>query len=146
MKRLKRLKPVEEFTAGKESAAAKVLNELSGKIQAAQHQLQELQRFREQYAAQFHQQNRLVSGLQIKEYQAFLAKLGSGIKAQEEKLSQLRQEFAAARQHWQEAYCRHKGIQKVRDNLQRRSRILTEQALQREMDDLAGRKKRSRSK
>ncbi len=145
MKRIKRLKPVVEFTAENEAEAAKVLSELSEKIRAAQAHLEELRHLQVQYAARLHQQNQNLSGLQLSEYQAFLAKLGNGIREQEAHLVQLRQDFAAARQRWRQAYCRYKGVQKVHDNLLKRSLALADRALQRELDDLSGRKKRSRS-
>ncbi len=145
MKRIKRLKPVVEYTAENEAEAAKALKNLSEKISAAQAHLEELRHLQVQYAARLHQQNQNLSGLQLSEYQAFLAKLGNGIRDQEAHLVQLRQDFAAAQQRWRQAYCRHKGVQKVHDNLLKRSLALTDRALQREMDDLSGRKKRSRS-
>lgn len=143
MKRLKRLQPVVTYVTETENGAAKALADLAGQLQASQAKLVELQQFQSLYSAKLYQPEKAMTAQQLREYRVFLANIGHAIQNQQQKIEQIRQQFAAGQKAWQQAYCRKQGVQKIQAKLLKQRDKLEESANQREMDDRAARKWRS---
>lgn len=141
MSRAQRLEQVAELTAEQEKKAAKALAAAASRLEEAQARLETLYRFRSEYSQP---SEAAVSAFQLHELRAFLSKLGSAIEEQEAALQKLRQEYAALQLAWQRAYCRQRGIDKVRADLFRREQAVLERRLQGELDDRAAAKRRTR--
>lgn len=141
MSRARRLEQVAKLTAEQEKKAAQALAAAASRLEEAKARLESLYRFRSEY---FQPSEAAMSAIQLHQLRVFLSKLGSAIEEQEATLQKLRQEYAALQSAWQQAYCRRRGIEKVRADLCRQEQAALERRLQGELDDRAVAKRRMR--
>lgn len=137
MSRVQRLEQAAEFAAEQEKKAAKALGQAASRLEEANARLEALCRFRGEYLSYLKPGGVAVSARQLLELHTFLSRLGRAIEEQEAVLQKLRQEHAALQSAWQRAYCRRRGIEKIRENWLRREQLASERKLQRELDDRA---------
>ena len=103
--------------------------------------LEELVRYKAEYEHGF--QQRAAGGIgvmEMRDYQAFLARLAEAIKQQQALVSRARAEHEAERVKWQEALKRSKALGHVVERWQAEERHVTERREQRESDERAQRK------
>jgi len=101
MKKSRRLKPVVRVAENREQQAARALGVAQTRLGQAQQQLEELQRYRDDYRQRFQQAGATGMGAaQLEDYQQFLHKLGQAIEQQGQQVVQATQEAEAKRALW----------------------------------------------
>jgi flagellar FliJ protein len=144
MTRAKRLEPVQNLVDDKERRLAQSLVGFEKKLADAEHKLQELERYLQEYERQFKQtagQGIGVAGL--RDYQAFLARLGEAIRQQHSVAQRARAERDAERTRWQEMARRAKALDHVVEQWNTEERRALDRREQLETDERGQRKVKS---
>jgi flagellar FliJ protein len=103
--------------------------------------LQELERYRGDYESQFKQRaGRGMGATDLRDYQAFLARLSDAIRQQQAVVKRAQSERDAERQRWQEAAKRAKALGHVVEQWQTEERRASDRREQRESDERAQRR------
>ena len=142
MTRTKRLQPVQNVIENAEKRLAQSLAVHERRVLEAENKLQELTRYRGEYESQYTQ--RVGGGigvLELRDYQAFLARLSDAMRQQLSVVQRLRAERDAERTRWQDAARRVKAIDHVVTTWQTEERKLADRREQRDTDERGQRKK-----
>jgi len=114
IKKSQRLQVVVELYSRQEQEALLALGRSQQKYQDLQTQLEQLQRYRQEYQTNFtQQQNTGMSIGKLLEFRAFADKLDKALSGQQTALSLQEQEVIRVRQDWQGCHQRTKSLQKV---------------------------------
>lgn len=138
MKQSKRLEPVDALMNEAERACALRMATLQTRLQEAERRCQELRRYLGEYQQAFQQRAKAgiaVSGM--RDYQAFIARLGEAVQQQDGVLAQLRGDCEHARTLWQQAAMRRSAVGKVIAKARSEDRQLEARRLQTELDERA---------
>lgn len=141
MSRAKRLQPVQHLADESERRLAQSLAMHERRVSDAEAKCGELERYRKEYERLFAE--RAGSGIgvaDLRDYQAFLARLSEAIRQQQQIVQRARVERDLERTRWQEAAVRAKAIDHVIDRWQNEERRSLERREQRESDERAQRK------
>jgi flagellar FliJ protein len=141
MSRAKRLEPVQDLVSDAERRLAQSLATHERRVVEAETKLQDLQRYKSEYERQF--TARAGSGMgvaDLRDYQAFLARLGEAIRQQQSVVVRTRNERDAERLRWQEAARRAKALDHVVERWQLEERRALDRREQRETDERAQRR------
>lgn len=141
MKRAKRLEPVQQIVDDKQRRLAMSVAAFEKRVLEGEAKLQELQRYKGEYEQQFSQRaGRGIGATDLRDYQAFLARLSEAIKQQQALVVRARAEHQAERVKWQEALKRSKALSHVVERWQAEERVMNDRRDQRESDERAQRK------
>jgi flagellar FliJ protein len=141
MKRAKRLEPVQNLVDDAQRRLAQSVSTLERRVLDGEAKLNELQRYKGEYEQQFSQRaGRGIGATDLRDYQAFLARLAEAIKQQQALVNRARAEHQAERLKWQEALKKAKALGHVVDRWQAEERQVSERRDQRESDERAQRK------
>ena len=141
MKRAKRLEPVQHIVDEAQKRLAMSVAAFEKRLLEGEKKLEELVRYKAEYEQGF--QQRAAGGIgvmEMRDYQAFLARLAEAIKQQQALVNRARAEHEAERVKWQEALKRSKALGHVVERWQAEERHVTERREQRESDERAQRK------
>lgn len=141
MKRAKRLEPVQHIVDEAQKRLAMSVAVYEKRVRDGETKLGELERYKAEYEQGF--QQRAAGGIgvaELRDYQAFLAKLAEAIKQQQALVTRARAEHEAERLKWQDALKRSKALGHVVERWQAEERHVTERREQRESDERAQRK------
>lgn len=133
MTRSKRMQSVVEVTERREREAAKRLGEAQQRVQAGEHQLNELIRYRDEYTQQFANGGSLAAA-RLRDYRIFLDRLNQAVEQQRALVMRARQEVDVQRQHWLDSHMRVQALGKVVERYRDEERSLSERRLQKEAD------------
>lgn len=140
MNRAKRLAPVQNLVDDTERRLATSLAAHERRVIEAQNKLNELVRYRGEYERQLTQRaGGGIAATDLRDYQAFLARLGEAIRQQQGIAQRTASERDVERVRWQEAARRVKAIGHVVDQWQTDERRVLDQRDQRETDERAQR-------
>jgi flagellar FliJ protein len=136
MTRSKRMQPVQRVAQGREQEAMRKLGESQRFLDAQKVKLQELRDYREQYARDFAASGEggLHAG-RVRDYRAFLGRLGNAIAQQEALISQYESQHEQTRQEWVASRSHSQAIGKVVDRYREQERRQEERREQREQDE-----------
>ena len=140
-KRAKRLEPVQHIVDEAQKRLAMSVAAFEKRVLDGETKLGELVRYKAEYEQGF--QQRAATGIgvmEMRDYQAFLARLAEAIKQQQALVNRARAEHEAERVKWQEALKRSKALGHVVERWQAEERHVTERREQRESDERAQRK------
>ena len=141
MKRAKRLEPVQHLVDDAQRRLALSVSALERRVLEGEAKLSELRRYKAEYEQQFAQRaGQGIGATELRDYQAFLSRLGEAIKQQQGLVNHARAEHQAERLRWQEALKRAKALSHVVDRWQAEERQVSERRDQRESDERAQRK------
>ena len=141
MKRAKRLEPVRHIVDEAQKRLAMSVAAFEKRVLEGEGKLSELDRYKAEYEQSFTQRaGRGIGPTELRDYQAFLAKLAEAIKQQQALVSRARADHQLERQKWQEALKRSKALGHVVERWQAEERHETERREQRESDERAQRK------
>lgn len=141
MKRAKRLEPVQQIVDEAQKRLAMSVATFEKRVLDGEKKLDELVRYKAEYEQGF--QQRAATGIgvtELRDYQAFLARLAEAIKQQQALVNRARAEHDAERLKWQEALKRSKALGHVVERWQAEERHVSERREQRESDERAQRK------
>ena len=135
------MKPVQNLYEDTERRLAVALATVEKKVTDAETKLQELERYRGDYENQFKQRaGRGIGATDLRDYQAFLARLSDAIRQQQAVVKRAQTERDAERQRWQEAAKRAKALDHVVEQWQTEERRASDRHEQRESDERAQRR------
>ena len=135
------MKPVQNLYDDTERRLAVALATVEKKVADAEAKLQELERYRGDYESQFKQRaGRGIGATDLRDYQAFLARLSDAIRQQQAVVRRAQSERDAERQRWQEAAKRAKALGHVVEQWHTEERRASDRREQRESDERAQRK------
>jgi flagellar FliJ protein len=140
MTRVERLDVVQQVAARTERERAERLAEAERGAIEAEQKLVALERYRNEYEEQLAQRG--AGGVDIsgvREFQAFLARLGEALVAQRDALALARSRRDEMLSSWREAAQRAQVVQKLADRWQGEARRDEDRRTQRESDELAQR-------
>lgn len=141
MKRAKRLEPVQHIVDEAQQRLARSVATFEKRVLDGEAKLGELERYKAEYEQGFAQRaGRGIGVTELRDYQAFLARLAEAIKQQQALVSRARADHQAERLKWQEALKRSKALGHVVERWTAEERNVTERREQRESDERAQRK------
>ena len=141
MTRAKRLEPVQQIVDDAQRRLALSVAAYEKRVLDGETKLQELQRYKGEYEQQFAQRaGRGIGATDLRDYQAFLARLADAIKQQQALVTRAQAEHQAERMKWQEALKRSKALGHVVERWQAEERHMNDRRDQRESDERAQRK------
>jgi flagellar FliJ protein len=139
--RAKRMKPVQNLYDDTERRLAVALATVEKKVADAETKLRELERYRGDYENQFKQRaGRGIGATELRDYQAFLARLSDAIRQQQAVVKRAQSERDAERQSWEEAAKRAKALGHVVEQWQTEERRASDRREQRESDERSQRR------
>ena len=144
MTRTKRLQPVQDVVENAEKRLAQSLAAHERRLNEAETKLVELTRYRGEYEQQYTQ--RAGSGIgvtELRDYQAFLARLSEAMRQQQSVVHRVRAERDAERLRWQDAARRVKAIDHVVTQWQDEERRIADRRDQLETDERGQRRPKS---
>ena len=140
MSRSKRLQPVQNLMDDAEPRLARSLAAFETRVQEAEAKLLELERYLGEYQKQLAARAAQGMGvLELRDYQAFLARLNEAIRQQRGVVQRSMSERDAERKRWQDAARRAKAIDYVVDQWQLEERKAGDRREQIEIDERAQR-------
>lgn len=141
MTRTQRLAPVQTLFDDKERRLAQSLAAFERRVTDGETKLSELERYRAEYERQFAQRAKAGLGAtDLRDYQAFLARLNDAIRQQRTLVQRAQIERDAERQRWQESARCAKALDHVVDQWRADERRASDRREQRETDERAQRK------
>lgn len=138
--RAQRLAPVRRLVDTTERRLAQSLAGLERQLLAADEKLRELTRYRGEYEQQF--AARAAGGMsvpELRDYQAFLARLTEAIRQQHSVVQRVRSDRDAERLRWQHAAQRAKAVEHVATQWQLEEQHAAERREQQQIDERAQR-------
>jgi flagellar FliJ protein len=135
------MKPVQNLYDDTERRLAVALATVEKKVADAETKLRELERYRGDYENQFKQRaGRGIGATELRDYQAFLARLSDAIRQQQAVVKRAQSERDAERQSWEEAAKRAKALGHVVEQWQTEERRASDRREQRESDERSQRR------
>ena len=138
MTRTDRMEPVQQVMDDSERKHAQRLAETQRRLAEAEQKLTELQRYHLEYAQAFGRQATAgATGLMLRDYQVFLARLSEAVRQQSQFVAKAREDVAAQTHHWQGAAQRAKALGTVVERWRGEERRDVERRDQQETDERA---------
>jgi flagellar FliJ protein len=138
MTRGKRLEPVHELAVGAERGAARRLADDERGVAESQERLAQLEHYEREYRASL--QQRVADGIGaagLRDYQAFLARLGEAVAQQRAALARAVDGRDAAREQWRASSTRRRAVGKVIEQAAAADRRDSDRREQRDLDEHA---------
>jgi flagellar FliJ protein len=140
MTRSQRLAPVQNVVETAERKLAQSVAAYEGRVVEAERKLDELARYRGEYEKQFAQRaTQGIGAVELRDYQAFLARIDEAIRQQHSVIQRMRAERDAERLRWQDAAKRVKAIDHVVTQWRTEEQRNADRREQREIDERAQR-------
>lgn len=143
MSRAKRIEPVQDLVEDAERRLAMSVAGFEKRVTEAETKLQELERYRLEYQQQFAQRaGKGMGATDLRDYQAFLARLDEAIRQQKQVVERVRLDRDAEKRNWQKAAIKAKALDHVVDKWRAEERRQQDQREQRDSDERGQRVKR----
>lgn len=140
MTRSKRMQPVQTVARGREQDAMHKLGQSQQYLDAQLAKLEELRAYREQYTRDFTASGENgLNATRLREFRAFLGKLGEAISQQEALIARYRSRHEEHREQWVKTRSHSQAIDKVVDRFREQERRQQERREQHEQDERAQR-------
>lgn len=141
MTRTQRLQPVRTLVQDDERRLARNLAAFERRVAECEEKLRELERYRSEYEQEFAiRAGRGIGATDLRDYQAFLARLAQAVRQQQDLVRRACAERDAERARWQDAARRAKALSHVVERWQSEERRMLERREQRECDERAQRR------
>jgi flagellar FliJ protein len=138
MTRTKRIEPVRRLVDDKERELAQGVAQTRERLVAAETKHDELRRYRDDYQSSFQKEAKAgASGLRLRDYRQFLARLDEAVRAQEAAVGRARADVEMHSRQWQESARRARALGVVVDKWRGEELRAAEQQDQRETDERA---------
>lgn len=125
MKREQRIQHYRKTLEQAERDCASLLHSAEQRLTAAERQLSELQRYRDEYQAGLGSRVlQGISGVALLDFHAFVARLGDAIRQQRDLVTRFRRERDHAAQHLQDAAVKHRTVGAVVERWRAEERLV----------------------
>jgi flagellar FliJ protein len=143
MKRSKRMKVVVDLAKNKVNEAAKALAYVQNQLRSDQDQLVQLNQFLEEYRISSRTEGaKGISVQQFQIYNDFAENVELAIVQQEQQVRVVQGQIDQLRQYWQQMDARHKGLEKLLNNIRKEEGAADDRQAQKEQDEFASRSRR----
>lgn len=113
MTRSERMKPVARVAESRQQDAARRVGERQRALQEQLRRLDELQGYRDEYAARFEQASAPMHGLQVREYRLFLQRLGQALEEQLRNVERARLALEQSQADWTQTRVKRDAVDRV---------------------------------
>jgi len=140
MNRAGRMAPVQRVFGNAERDRAREVGDAQRQLAEAEARLKELRTYHDEYLVAF--RKRCEDGTSIRalrDFQAFLARLDTALRQQEQLVEQARERLAGSRRNWQGAAQQVKAVDAVVDRWQKADGLRVERREQKDTDERAQR-------
>ncbi len=134
MVRSRRMRPLVEIARNRELEAGRRLGVVQRRLEEAQAQLDELKRYRDEYAARL-RGGASLTARELGEFRVFLQKLELAIEQQGKRVEEEALRLRQSRQTWLQRHQRTSALDKVLENYRDEERKEMQRREQRESDD-----------
>lgn len=136
MKRSDRLKPIRDLAGGRERDAGVALADLRREVEEQERQLEQLQRFREEYVSGRPPGLGTTDAVRLANYGAFLGRLNDAIREQEKRVAETRCEAERLAQDWRERRAETAALDRAVERMHADERRVVDRREQQEQDEL----------
>jgi flagellar export protein FliJ len=144
MMKSKRFEPIQEIATTSANELSRSMAEAGRKVADLEHQLEQLQNYRDEYVRNSAQPNGAIYAVRLQNYRSFLDRLGETLNHHLKSLDVARKEFEKRRAQWSEKRVEAESLNRVVDRFRKEERHAADRKEQREGDEagmrlLAGR-------
>ncbi len=137
MNRSDRMKPIKRYADSREQDAGALLARARALVEERERRLDELQRYREEYAGRQSQAVGTLDPVRLQNYHAFLTRLGDAIRQQQGLLDEARADLDRRAQAWRETRAEAAALGRVVENLRLHERREHDRREQQQHDEQA---------
>lgn len=132
----KRLKPVQRLAQNREDKAARTLGESRRLLQQDETKLEQLILYQQEYQERFNAVSRQgISASQLQEYRAFLDKLATAIRQQQDQVDKRRMEASGDMDKWRLKHTRTQALNKALDRFRQTEKKAQDKGEQKDTDE-----------
>lgn len=142
MKRSDRLRPVRDLAGGREREAGVALADLRRRLDEQERQLEQIVRFREEYAAGRPPGLGTTDAVRLANYGAFLGRLNDAVREQQKRVAELRAEVERLAQAWRERRAETAALDRAVERIHTDERRSDDRREQRDQDEIAQARRR----
>jgi flagellar export protein FliJ len=133
--RSKRFDPIQEIAAQNANELSRAMAEAASRVADLERQLEQLERYRDEYAHQSVAAGASVDAVKLQNYRSFLERLGEALKQSTKTLEAARAEHERRRAQWSEKRLEADSLNRVVERCRTEERRAEEAREQREEDD-----------
>jgi flagellar protein FliJ len=137
MQRSKRMQPIQDITASQATDLGKEVIAAERQLADQERQLQQLQRYREDYINDTKQGEAAADPVRLINYRAFLDRLSEAISQQTVAVTAARNEYETRRTQWSEKKVAAEALDRAVTRFKKGERRVREQREQHELEDTA---------
>ena len=144
MSRSDRFHPIKEIADSREKSAGSIVAHAQALLQEREQKLEQLKRYREDYAERNEAMIGTLDSLRLQNYRAFLARLGEAIRQQEQAVQVAREDYERKRDAWRERKVEANALGQAIERFQSEERRVQDNREQQRDEEQAAAQRRSR--
>lgn len=137
MMKSKRFEPIQEIASSSAKDLSRPMAEAANKVAELEKQLQQLQKYRDEYVRNSTQADGSMDAVRLQNYRSFLDRLGDAMRQHGKNLEAARTEFEKRRAHWSEKRAEAESLSRVVDRFRKEEQHNADRREQRDGDDAA---------
>jgi flagellar export protein FliJ len=137
MMKSKRFEPIQEIASSSAKDLSRPMAEAANKVAELEKQLQQLQKYRDEYVRNSTQANGSMDAVRLQNYRSFLDRLGDAMRQHGKNLETARTDYEKRRAQWSEKRAEAESLSKVVDRFRKEEQHNADRREQRDGDDAA---------
>jgi flagellar FliJ protein len=137
MMKSKRFEPIREIASTSADDLSRAMAEAARKVAEIEHQIQQLQSYRDDYMRKSGQGTAAVDAVKLQNYRSFLDRLGDALRQQMKSLELARVEYEKRRLAWSAKRIEAESLGRAVDRFRKEEQHAADRREQREVDDAA---------
>ena len=137
MMKSKRFEPIQEIVSSSAKDLSRPMAEAANKVAELEKQLQQLQKYRDEYVRNSTQANGSMDAVRLQNYRSFLDRLGDAMRQHGKNLETARTDYEKRRAQWSEKRAEAESLSKVVDRFRKEEQHNADRREQRDGDDAA---------
>jgi flagellar FliJ protein len=144
MTRSDRMQPIKEIADSRERDAGSIVGLAQQVLKEREHQLEQLKKYRDEYASGDGASVGAVDGARLMNYRAFVQRLSDAIRQQEQSVKLAREDYERKRDAWSARRVEAKSLDKAIEKMKGQERKVEDRREQHGMDEQSAILRRSR--
>ena len=137
MMKSKRFEPIREIASSSADDLSRAMAEAARKVAEIEHQIQQLQSYRDDYMRKSGQGTAAVDAVKLQNYRSFLDRLGDALRQQMKSLELARVEYEKRRLAWSAKRIEAESLGRAVERFRKEEQHAADRREQREGDDVA---------
>jgi flagellar FliJ protein len=137
MMKSKRFEPIREIASSSADDLSRAMAEAARKVAEIEHQIQQLQSYRDDYMRKSGQGTAAVDAVKLQNYRSFLDRLGDALRQQMKSLELARVEYEKRRSAWSAKRIEAESLGRAVERFRKEEQHAADRREQREGDDVA---------